>query len=53
MWKDLEPEAFTIQESEISEVRWIGLDECIRLSDEGEMPCLFPQELQMLKKALG
>ena len=53
MWKDLEPEAFTIQKSEISEVRWIGLDECIRLSDEGEMPCLFPQELQMLKKALG
>ena len=53
MWKDMEPGQFTVQEEEISEVVWIDLKECIRLSDEGKMPCLFPQELQMLADALG
>lgn len=52
IWRDMEPEEFTVQESEISEVKWMLLTECIRQNEEGLMPCLFPQELEMLKNSL-
>ena len=51
MQLDAEPEAFTLQKSEVDSVMWIGLDECIKKTANGEFPCLFPEELQMLRDA--
>lgn len=50
---DIEPEQMRLQESEVESVMWIGLDECIRQTEKGGFPCLFPPELKMLPKAFS
>jgi isopentenyldiphosphate isomerase len=46
---DVEPDQLTLQQSEVDSVMWIGLEECIKRTKNGEFPCLFPDELKMLK----
>lgn len=53
IWKDLEPEQFSIQKEELSGVRWMELRECMRKVCTNEMKhCIAVEELQMLVKTL-
>jgi isopentenyldiphosphate isomerase len=53
LWRDLEPEKFNLQKSELDSVMWMELEECIKSVDEGSIPnCIMPEELQMVKKRL-
>lgn len=52
LWRDMEPGQFTLQKSEIDEVKWALLSDCIRENAEGALPCLWPQELAMLGRQL-
>ncbi len=53
MWRDLEPEEFMLQKSEVDSVMWMELDECIKTVDENTIPnCIMPEELQMVKKRI-
>lgn len=53
LWRDLEPEKFTLQRSEIDSVMWMELEKCIKRVNEGSIPnCIMDEELQMVKKAL-
>ena len=49
IWKDVEPEAMKLQDSEVSGVIWMALDECRRRVRDNSMPhCILPEELDML-----
>jgi 8-oxo-dGTP diphosphatase len=50
---DVEPDQLTLQKSEVDGVMWIGLEECIKKTKNGEFPCLFPDELDMLRRAFS
>lgn len=44
---------FTLQKEEISSVRWMPLEECIRAVQDGSLPsCIFPEELEMIREKL-
>ena len=52
LWLDKEPEEFTLQEEEVTEVRWFDFDACRCAVAEGTMPnCIEMEELDMLQKA--
>lgn len=52
MWKDIEPEEMTLQASEIDDVMWIGLSECLRMVRENSFRhCIVCEELEMLTGA--
>lgn len=53
LFRDLEPEKFTLQRSEIDSVMWMDLEKCIKNVNEGSIPnCIALEELQMVKKRL-
>ena len=53
MWLDQEPEQFTLQKEEISEVRWMELKECIQKVKSNQIPnCIYLEELEMIQKKL-
>ena len=53
LWLDREEKDFTLQQSEVEEVRWIDFDQCVRLVEENRIPhCIMMEELEMLKAAL-
>lgn len=53
LWADLEPQDFTLQKEEVSEVRWLDFEECLEKVRTGQIPnCIFPEELEMVRAAL-
>lgn len=53
LWLDMEADAFTLQESEIESVRWIGFEECIQaVKDHAFTNCMELSELAILKAKL-
>ena len=53
MWLDQEPEQFTLQKEEISEVRWMELKECKKKVKSNQIPnCIYLEELEMIQKKL-
>ncbi len=49
IWRDIEPEECTLQEEEVEEVRWIGLEECKeRVAAQDPAFCIKMEELLML-----
>lgn len=54
LWCDWEEEAFHLQPEEVSAVRWMGLEELIAAVRDNTIPnCICPEELQMVKRAIG
>ena len=54
LWRDWEPEDFTLQQEEVSEVRWFDFAECCRLVAENGIPhCIYPEELQMVERGIS
>lgn len=52
MWMDREPEDFVLQREEVQEVKWFGLEECMRLVEHNAIPhCIMMEELNMVKAA--
>jgi 8-oxo-dGTP pyrophosphatase MutT (NUDIX family) len=53
LWRDLEPAAFTLQESELSAVLWMDLDSCADMVMNNAAPnCIRIQELEMIASAV-
>lgn len=51
--RDEDEEAFQIQEDELSEVRWVNLDSCMKDVQTGSFPnCIYPEELKMVKTGI-
>lgn len=51
LWLDQEPENFTLQAEEVTEVRWFDFAECKTAVAKGTMPnCIEMEELDMLEK---
>ena len=51
--KDIQPEDFTLQESEIESVLWMDLAECEKAVQENTIHhCIYPDELHMIQKYL-
>jgi 8-oxo-dGTP pyrophosphatase MutT (NUDIX family) len=51
LWMDKEPADFTLQEEEVTEVRWFDFDECKTAVAKGTMPnCIEMEELDMLEE---
>lgn len=54
LWLDQEPEQFTLQSEEVSEVRWFEFEDCVRKVARNEIPhCIFMEELRMVGQACG
>lgn len=54
IWKDVEPEDMQLQTSEVSEVRWMRLDECRKKVRENAIPhCIVAGELDMLPDSMS
>lgn len=52
LWLDREPQQFTLQAEEVSEVRWFDFGECVQCVEQGTIPhCIFPEELRMVRRA--
>lgn len=52
LWRDVEPEDLTLQQEEVSEVRWMDYEDCLYGVKEGSFPnCIRLDELEMLKNA--
>ncbi len=48
---DDDEDAYILQESEVSEVRWFDFDECVELVTSNSIPhCIFPEELTMVRE---
>ena len=48
---DADEDAYILQESEVSEVRWFDFDECVELVTSNSIPhCIFPEELTMVRE---
>lgn len=53
IWKDMDEDAFVLQEEEVDSVRWMELEECISAVNENTIRhCIFPGELCMVKAAI-
>ncbi len=53
MWHDAEPSELTLQAEEVSEVRWMDLDECIAgVRDSTFKHCIVTEELMMIMQYL-
>lgn len=53
LWIDLEPEAFTLQTEEVSEVKWFDFEDCVRKVEQNLIPhCIFQEELEMVGKKI-
>ena len=52
LWRDVEPEALTLQKEEVERVVWMDYDQCVQGVAEGSFPnCIRMDELEMLKHA--
>ena len=52
LWRDVEPEALTLQKEEVERVDWMDYDRCVQGVFEGSFPnCIRMDELEMLKHA--
>ena len=46
LWLDREPETFSLQKEEVSEVKWFDFQECMEKVEKNEIPnCIFTEEL--------
>lgn len=53
LWLDREEHAFTLQEEEVSAVRWMEFYDCMEAVRENRIPnCIYIEELEMLEHAL-
>ncbi len=49
LWRDMEPEEFTLQKEEVSEVRWFDFVECMKAVEKNRIPhCMHLDELEMV-----
>ena len=54
LWKNVEPPALQLQESEIETVLWMDLDRCFDMVTHGTVPnCIRMDELKMVAAAVG
>lgn len=52
LWTDIEENGFTLQKEEVSEVRYMYLDECIEAVRNNTIKhCIVPEELLMVRQA--
>ena len=52
LWRDVEPEALTLQADEVASVRWMAYEDCLNGVKENTFPnCIRLDELEMLKNA--
>lgn len=52
LWLDREPQQFTLQAEEVSEVRWFDFDACVQSVEQNTIPhCIYPEELYMVGRA--
>ena len=53
LWCDKNEEEFHLQEEEVSDVLWMGLDEAISAVNENTIPnCIYPDELLMVRQTI-
>lgn len=53
LWRDKEPEDFTLQREEVEEVRWFDFYQCMELVKENGIPnCIMMEELEMIRRTL-
>lgn len=53
LWLDLEPEEFSLQKEEVSEVTWFDLQDCMDKVERNEIPhCIFIEELKMVERRI-
>ena len=53
LWLDREKPDFTLQEEEVSEVRWMDFADCVAAVRENRIPyCIYMEELEILRNAL-
>lgn len=53
LWRDKEPDDFTLQKEEVEEVKWFGFYRLIELVQENAIPhCIMMEELEMIRAAL-
>lgn len=53
LWCDIDESEFQLQKEEVSEVRWMELDEVISAVKKNTIPhCIYSEELMMVKKAI-
>lgn len=51
LWADVDEKSLTLQEEEVSAVKWMDLDECIEgVKANAFKHCIYPEELLMVKK---
>ncbi|MBQ8031534.1 MAG: NUDIX domain-containing protein [Butyrivibrio sp.] len=51
LWADVDEKSLTLQEEEVSAVKWMDLDECIEgVKANAFKHCILPEELEMVKK---
>lgn len=53
LWLDKEPEDFTLQKEEVSEIKWFDFDDCMNKVKNNLIPhCIYLEELEIVKKAI-
>ena len=53
LWCDKSEQEFYLQEEEVSDVLWMGLDQAISAVNENTIPnCIYPDELLMVKQTI-
>lgn len=51
LWLDREPEEFTLQNTEVEEVRWFDFQECMEKVKKDQIPhCILGEELEMVQE---
>lgn len=54
LWLDWDEKKFTLQKEEVSEVRWLDFEACLRDVKAGTIPnCIAPEELELVQQAAG
>ena len=54
LWRDVEPEALSLQASEVESARWMDFDACLAMARSGEPAnCVYEEELRMLAPQLA
>ena len=51
LWADVDEKSLTLQEEEVSAVKWMDLDDCIEgVKANAFKHCIYPEEFLMVKK---
>ncbi len=54
LWRDVEPEALTLQTSEVEEVQWFPFRACLAAVRSGSLPsCIYVEELELVAAGAG